>query len=94
LYRDPEHAPADQDDPCWQRCNGDGHNDIVLGGRIDSVIVLFGNGKGGIRGSAMAFKTRQRMPGYVAAADFNTDERPDLVVTYFENDAIDVYLSR
>lgn len=91
-------SPIRMPQPVWTAVvddlNRDGHNDIVLGGREDRVIVVFGAGNGEFRDAQGTIRTAHRMPGYVALGEFNGDNRPDLVVTYFEADVIDVYLSR
>jgi hypothetical protein len=90
-------SPVRVGQPVWTAAivdlDGDGNNDILFGGRVDRVIVLFGDGTGGPHGPSLAVRTGHRMPGYVTVADVNGDDKPDLVVAYFESDVVDVYVS-
>jgi hypothetical protein len=91
-------SPVRVDEPVWtaiiEDLDGDDANDIVLGGRVAHVLILFGDGQGRLRGTPHAIATGRRMPGRVAVADFNRDQSSDLVVSYFDSDRIDVYLSK
>jgi len=74
--------------------DGDGIDDIVLGGSRDSIIVLRGDGDGGIQREPLAIEMPHDGPGRVRAADLNRDGHPDLVVTYYDANVVDVCFGR
>jgi hypothetical protein len=78
--------------------NGDGHLDIVAtstGRRTpeeeastNALAVLIGDGKGGFRTEAIRLRTV--LPWFVAVADVNRDENPDLIVTHAERSELTI----
>ena len=72
--------------------NGDGHLDVIAtsstrrtpqpGTPAGALTVLFGNGRGDLRGGPVPLRTMS--PGFVAVADVNGDRKPDLVATHLE----------
>lgn len=88
-------SPIHVGQPVWEAVvadvDRDGDNDVVLGGSRDQVMVLIGDGRGGVRGRPLAIRTPRSGPGRVRVVDLNGDERPDLVVTYYDSNVVDVY---
>jgi hypothetical protein len=74
--------------------NADGKQDLVVpllaGNKIG---VLFGDGTGGLTSPAEARYVVGERPGYVAVADVNGDQRPDIIGTHDDVGIVDVLLS-
>jgi hypothetical protein len=77
--------------------NGDGKPDLALLNVNEVVTILLGNGSGGFTRGA-SFPSGISFPWYwpysdsIAAADFNLDGRPDLVVTNGSDDSVRIFL--
>ena len=73
--------------------NLDGHLDIIStsAARRDAsgaLMVLFGDGRGDLRGDPVPLRTTS--PGFVAVADVNGDRTPDLVTSHLERSELTV----
>ena len=76
----------------------DGHLDIIStstarrspqpDASTGALTVLFGNGRGDLRGDPVPLRTTA--PGFVAVADVNGDRTPDLVATHLERSELTV----
>lgn len=90
-------SPLRLDQPVWEAAiadlDGDGSRDIVLGGSRDRVIVLFGDGRGRFGARTSTIATARPGPGRVRLADLNGDGTPDIIVTYYDADVVDVCFS-
>ncbi len=72
--------------------DADGHNDIVLGGVVDNVFVIFGAGQAGVRLPPQSIADGDKSSGYLTLSDLNGDGKLDLVVAHFNGSMLDVYV--
>ena len=59
--------------------NLDGNLDVVVGGTVDSIAVLLGNGTGAL-GAPTTFAVRRAAIGALKVADVNDDDLPDVIL--------------